>query len=76
MALELVASAAVNAGRDNEPLRTASLRVNFMRQFRSGPESRYIGRSLRVGRSTGVAEAEAIGPGGQVAIIARLTAYR
>lgn len=76
MALELVASAAVNAGRGDQPLRTASLRVNFLRQFRSGPESRYLGRSLRVGRSTGVAEAEAIGSGGDVAIIARLTAYR
>lgn len=76
MALEVVASAAVNAGRSEGLLRTASLRVNFMRQFRSSSESRYVGRSLRVGRSTGVGEAEAIGPGGEVAIIARLTAYR
>lgn len=76
MALELVASAAVNADRSDQPLRTASLRVNFMRQFRSGAESRYVGTSLRVGRSSGVGEAHAIGPDGEVAIIARLTAYR
>jgi uncharacterized protein (TIGR00369 family) len=75
MALELVASAAVNDGRDDQPLRTASLRVNFMRQFHSGPESRYIGTALRVGRSSAIAEAQAVGPDGEVAIIARLTAY-
>lgn len=76
MALELVASAAVNAGRADQPLRTSSLRVNFLRPFHSGTESRYAGTALRVGRSTGVGEAEAIGPGGEVAIVARLTAYR
>jgi uncharacterized protein (TIGR00369 family) len=74
MAAELVASAAVNAGREH-PLRTASLRVNFVRQFRSGPESRYVGTALRVGRRSGIAEAQAVGPDGEVAIIARLTAY-
>jgi uncharacterized protein (TIGR00369 family) len=76
MALELVASAAINAGTGDRPLRTSSLRVNFLRQFRSGPESRYVGMSLRVGRSTGVGEAQAVGPDGEVAILARLTAYR
>jgi acyl-coenzyme A thioesterase PaaI-like protein len=76
MALELVGSAAVNADRGDQPLRTASIRVNFLRQFRSGPESRYAGTALRVGRSTGVAEAQAVGPDGELAIIARLTAYR
>jgi len=76
MALEMVASAAVNEGRDEQPLRTASLRVNFMRRFRSGPESRYVGTPLRVGRGSGIAEAQAIGPDGEIAIIARLTAYR
>ena len=79
MALELVASAAVNAGRDEQALRTASLRVNFIRQFvstRQGcPESRYVGTALRVGRRSGIGEAQAIGPDGQVAIVARLTAY-
>ncbi|MGZ8714901.1 MAG: PaaI family thioesterase, partial [Mycobacterium sp.] len=79
MALELVASAAINAGRDEHALRTASLRVNFIRQFFStrqgGPESRYVGTALRVGRRSGIGEAQAIGPDGQVAIVARLTAY-
>lgn len=74
--LELVASAAVNAGRTDDPLTTASLRVNFLRQFFSGAESRYVGTALRVGRRTGVAESEAIGADGKVAITARLTAYR
>jgi len=79
MALELVGSAAVNDGRDDEPLHTASLRVNFLRQFRTssdGRESRYEGTALRVGRSSGVAEARAVDAGGKPAIIARVTAYR
>ena len=75
MALELVASAAINAGRDGHALRTASLRVNFIRQFRGSPESRYVGTALRVGRRSGIGDAQAIGPDGQVAIVARLTAY-
>ncbi len=75
MALELVASAAINAGRDEHALRTASLRVNFIRQFRGSPESRYVGTALRVGRRSGIGDAQAIGPDGQVAIVARLTAY-
>jgi uncharacterized protein (TIGR00369 family) len=75
MALEMVAAAAVNAGREGQPLHTASLRVNFIRPFRSGLESRYAGTALRVGRRSGIGEAQAIGPDGEVAIIARLTAY-
>jgi uncharacterized protein (TIGR00369 family) len=75
MAMELVGSAAVNEGRGDQPLNTASLRVNFMRQFRNGPESRYVGTALRVGRGSGIAEAQAVGDDGKVAIIARLTAY-
>jgi uncharacterized protein (TIGR00369 family) len=78
MALELVGSAAVNDGRDDQPLHTASLRVNFLRQFRTfpdGPESRYEGTALRVGRSSGVAEARAVDATGKPAIIARITAY-
>jgi acyl-coenzyme A thioesterase PaaI-like protein len=75
-ALAQLGSAAVNENRDDRPLNTASLRVNFLRQFRSGPESRYVGTPLRVGRSSGVAESRAIGDDGEVAIIARLTAYR
>jgi acyl-coenzyme A thioesterase PaaI-like protein len=75
MALELVGSAAVNDSRGHQPLNTASLHLNFMRQFRSRPESRYVGTALRVGRSSAVAEAQAVGDDGKVAIIARLTAY-
>lgn len=75
MALELVGSAAVNGGGDEQQLNTASLRVNFLRHFRASPESRYVGTALRVGRSSAVAEAQAVGDDGKVAIIARLTAY-
>ena len=60
----------------DQPLHTASLRVNFLRQFFSGDESRYVGTALRVGRRSGVAEAQAIGADGEVALIARVTAYR
>lgn len=76
MALELVASAALNADRPDRPLRTSSLHVNFLRPFHSGAESHYAGTALRIGRSTGVSEAKAVGPDGEAAIIARLTAYR
>ncbi|AGB26402.1 hypothetical protein Mycsm_06249 [Mycobacterium sp. JS623] len=75
MALELVGSAAVNDGRGDQPLLTASLRVNFLRQFYSGPESRYEATALQVGRSSGVAEALAVDASGKPAIIARITAY-
>ena len=74
--LELAASAVLNAGRSEQPLHTASLRVNFLRQFFSGDQSRYAGTALRVGRRSGVAEAQAIGADGEVALIARVTAYR
>ena len=74
--LELAASAALNAERADQPLHTASLRVNFLRQFFSGDDSRYVGTALRVGRRSGVAEAQAIGADGEVALIARVTAYR
>lgn len=74
-ALELVGSAAL--GNDGgAPWRTASLRVNYVRQFRGGSESRYEARTLRAGRSSGVADAQAIGDDGAVALVARLTAYR
>lgn len=76
MALELVGAAAANAGRDGPPLHTASLRLNYLRQFRGGGESRYVGTALRVGRNSAVADAQAVGDDGRVAIQARLTAYR
>ncbi len=78
MALELVGSAAVNDLRQDQPLNTASLHVNFIRQFCTSPsstESRYVGTALLVGRSSAVADAQAVGDDGKVAIIARLTAY-
>ena len=74
--LELAASAALNAGRPEQPLVTSSLRVNFLRQFFSGDQSRYVGTALRVGRRSGVAEAQAVGADGEVALVARVTAYR
>lgn len=74
-ALEVVAAAAVNAGRDEEPLHTASLRINFLRRFHIGPQARYLGTALRVGRHSGLAEAKAVDSSGRPAILARLTAY-
>ncbi|MGY4710663.1 PaaI family thioesterase [Mycolicibacterium sp. CBM1] len=73
--LELVASAAINHGQD-EPLRTASLRVNFLRPFFAGSRSRYEGTALRVGRNSAIGDARAVGDDGKTAIIARVTAYR
>ena len=74
--LELAASAALNTGRANDQLNTASLRVNYLRQFLSGAESRYTAEVFRVGRRSGVADAKAVSADGQVALIARVTAYR
>lgn len=74
--IELAASAAVNRGRTDGLLHTASLRVNFLRPFFAGAESRYEGSTLRVGRNTGVGDAQAIGADGKVALAGRVTAYR
>jgi uncharacterized protein (TIGR00369 family) len=74
--LELVASAAVNADRADAGLRTGSLRVNFLRRLVAGGECRYSATPLCVGRSTGVADAQAVGADGQVALAARFTGYR
>ena len=74
-ALELVANAALNTQPDR-PMWTASLRVNFLRQFRGGRTARYEATVVRAGRNTGVADATAIGDDGSVALQARLTAYR
>jgi uncharacterized protein (TIGR00369 family) len=73
--LELVASAAINHDQDR-PLRTASIRVNFLRPFLAGAESLYEGTALRLGRTSAVADARAIGDDGKAAVIARVTAYR
>ena len=74
--VELAASAAINDGRADRPLQTASLRVNFLRPFIAGTQSRYEGTALRVGRNTAVGDARAIGDDGKVALIGRVTAYR
>ncbi|MEM6108803.1 PaaI family thioesterase [Mycobacterium sp. 050272] len=74
--LELTASAAINADQPGDPLRTASLRVNFLRPFIAGHNSRYVGTPLRIGRTSAVSDARAIGDDDKVAITARLTAYR
>jgi len=74
--LELAASAAINSDRSAGLLQTASLRVNFVRPFMAGSTSRYVGTPLRVGRTTGIADAQAIADDGKVARPARVTAYR
>jgi uncharacterized protein (TIGR00369 family) len=73
-ALELAASAAMS---DSEaPLRTASVRVNFLRPFIAGGRSRYEATALRIGRGTAVADAQAIDDQDRLALTARITAYR
>jgi uncharacterized protein (TIGR00369 family) len=74
--LELAASAAINQERPEASLQTASLRVNFLRPFFAGTESRYVGTPLRVGRGSAVGDAQAIGDDGKIALTARVTAYR
>lgn len=76
--LELVADAAVNAAgaAGVPPLRTGSLRVNYLRRLLAGDQSRYEATALRVGRSTGTASAQAIGADGRQALTAHYTAYR
>ncbi len=73
--LELVASAAINHGQ-SEPLRTASIRVNFLRPFFAGERSRYEGAAVRVGRNSAIGDAQAVGDDGKAAIMARITGYR
>lgn len=75
-ALEFAAAAAINEGRADAPLQTASLRVNFLRPFIAGANTRYEGTALRVGRNTAVGDAQAVGDDGKVALTARATAYR
>jgi uncharacterized protein (TIGR00369 family) len=74
--LELAASAVINAQRGGSELKTASLRVNYLRRLVGGGRSHYTATPLHVGRSSGVAEAQGIGDDGRVALTARLTAYR
>jgi uncharacterized protein (TIGR00369 family) len=74
--LELAASAAINPDPSAGFLKTASLRVNFQRPFLAGTASRYVGTPVRVGRSTGIGDAVAIGDDGKIALSARIAAYR
>ena len=69
--LELAASAAINRGRSDGLLQTASVRVNFLHPFFAGANSRYEGTPLRVGRNNAVGDAQAIGDDGKVALTAR-----
>ena len=64
------------AGEADTPLRTGSLRVNYLRRLLAGDQSRYEATALRVGRSTGTASAQAIGADGRQALTAHYTAYR
>lgn len=73
--LEIVAAAAINHEQAT-PMRTASIRVNFLRPFVAGAQSLYEGTALRVGRSSAVGDARAVGDDGKVAVIARVTGYR
>ena len=73
--LELAASAAMNDGQD-VPFRTASIRVNFLRPFFAGAQSLYEGSAVRIGRTSAVADAKAVGDDGKVSVIARVTGYR
>ena len=73
--LELVASAAINHGQE-QPMRTASIRVNFLRPFFAGAQSVYAGTALRIGRTAAVGDARAVGDDGKVAVVARVTGYR
>ena len=74
--LELAASAAMNRDRSDGQLQTASLRVNFLRPFFAGADSRYVSTPLRAGRNTAVADPQAVGDDAKVALTARATAYR
>jgi len=73
--LELVGAAAFNHEQQT-PLRTASIRVNFLRPFPAGAQSVYEATALRIGRTSAVADAAAIGADGRPAVIARITGYR
>lgn len=73
--LELVAAAAFNHEQQT-PFRTASMRVNFLRPFVAGAESRYEASPLRIGRTSAIADASAVGDDGKAAVIARVTGYR
>lgn len=74
--MELVASASVNADSLAAPMRTGSVRVNFLRPFIADETSRYVGTAVRIGRQTALADARALDGDGKVCLTARVTAYR
>lgn len=81
MGLELAGSAELNRAELNRampeaPFRCASLRVNYLRPFHSGAGAHYLAKPVHLGRSSGVAETQAVRGDGRVAMIGRLTAYR
>lgn len=81
--LELVAAAAFNH-EQHRPLHTESIRVNFLRPFfahphsdgDAGAQSVYEATAVRIGRTSAVADAAAVGADGKKAVIARVTGYR
>lgn len=73
--LELAAAAAFNHDQDI-PFRTASIRINFLRPFVAGAQSVYEATPLRIGRTSAIADATAVGDDGKAAVIARVTGYR
>jgi uncharacterized protein (TIGR00369 family) len=72
--LELVASAVISTALPS--MRTASVRVNFLRPFFAGQRSRYEASPVRIGDASAVADAQAINDDGRAALTARITAYR
>jgi uncharacterized protein (TIGR00369 family) len=73
-ALELVSSATLF--QDGAPMRTGSLRVNFLRPLTAGDGARYEGTAVRIGRGSGLADARAVNADGTIAMMARMAAYR
>jgi uncharacterized protein (TIGR00369 family) len=72
--LELAASATLNT--NGRHMTSASLRANFLRPFLGSDHSRYVATPLRIGRTSAVADAQAVGEDGKAAVIARITAYQ
>lgn len=76
-ALELIASAVAKGNPDRRlPLLTKSFRVSFLRPLLAGGHPRYRAAAVRLGNATGFVDAQAVNDDGQVAVSARLTAYR
>jgi acyl-coenzyme A thioesterase PaaI-like protein len=74
-ALELVAHGAIDRASAAVRFRTGSLRVNHLRPLVPGRHCRYVGDALHISNSVAIADARAVGDDGEVAAVARLTAY-